>query len=96
MSRLWVKEIKRHRIERQEAAPCAWGAEQTVLREMMQQMDLPSPIWLKKHEREYDEFRRTSFLPDHFVEDVSFERIEIEYLDDTDKKRKSSDPRNAF
>lgn len=96
MSRLWVREIKRHRIHRQETAPCEWGNEQAVLREILQQMDLPFPIWLKKHEREYEDFRRTAFLPEHFVEDVEFERMEIEYLDDTDKKRKSNDPRNAF
>ena len=30
------------------------------------------------------------------MEDVPFQKLEIEYLDDTGKKRKSNDPRNQF
>lgn len=96
MSRLWVKVIKRHRIDRHEAMPCAWGEHMAALRELSKGMDLPEPMWLSKHEKEFEQYGKTSFLPDHFVESVDFERLEVEFLDDTDKKKTSRDPRNAF
>lgn len=96
MARLWMRIIKNHRIEAQSTAPCAWGDEKDVLNDMCKQLDLPCPMWLNKHMNEYSTFRRTAFTGDHFVEEIRFDRMEIEYLDDTGEKRKSSDPRNQF
>ena len=96
MSRLWVKVIDRNRIARQEALPCSWGDERDVLIEAAKQMDLPNPMWLRKHEQEFAQYGKTSFLQDHFVEDVDFQRLEIDFLDDTDTKKRSRDPRNDF
>ena len=53
-------------------------------------------MWLEKHRREYADFRRTAFLPEHFIEEVPFDKLEIEFLDDTGEKRRSKDPRNQF
>lgn len=36
----------------------------------------------------------TAFTADHFVEEIHFERMEIEFIDDV--RRKSGDPRNDF
>ena len=96
MSRLWLKVIEDHKIADQLAQTCAWGEEREVLIEMCKQLDLPCPIWLPKHESEYEKFRRTAFTREHFIEETAFDRMEIEFLDDTGKKRKSSDPRNQF
>ena len=96
MSRLWVRLIRHHRIVKQDTIDCAWGDEQEALREVCARQDVPVPMWLGKHEREYAEFRHTAFTADHFVEEIGFDRMEIEFLDDTGKKRKSQDPRNAF
>lgn len=96
MNRLWVKAIKRHRIIKNSDAPCEWGDEKDVLREILRDLDYPYPMWLEKHEKEFDSFRRTVFRPEHFIEDVPFDELEVEYLDETTEKRKSSDPRNAF
>lgn len=96
MSRIWVREIINHRTARQTTRPCAWGDEKIALEDAVKELDLPNPMWLGKHEREWASFRHTAFLPDHFVERVDFDKLEIEYLDDTGKKRKSPDPRNAF
>jgi len=96
MSRLWVKVIKRHRIAAQEAAPCAWEDHKGVLVELCKRFDAPAPIWLSKHEREFDEFRRTAFSKDHFIEDVPFDSLEVEFLADDGVRRKSDDPRNQF
>jgi len=96
MSRLWVKVIVRHRIDRQLVVPCAWGEQAEALRGALQLLDLPMPMWLAKHDGEFERYRKTAFLPDHFVENVDFQKLEIDFLDDTDTKRKSGDPRNAF
>ena len=94
MPRLWAKIIKKHRIERQATAPCAWGEVEDALTELCHEFDIPRPMWLNKHHREFEEFRRTQFLPEHFIEDVPFQRLEIEFLEDDDHPRKSRDPRN--
>jgi len=96
MSRLWVRLVKNHRTVKQQTAPCSWGDEQDVLVEVCREFDAPAPMWLNKHIFEFEQFRHTAFTKDHFVEDISFDRMEIEFLDDTDKKRKSSDIRNQF
>lgn len=96
MARLWARIIIKHRIARQNTAPCAWGDAESALTELCREFDIPCPIWLGKHERDFEEFRRTAFLPEHFMEDVPFDRLEIEYLDDENKKRRSKDPRNQF
>lgn len=92
---LWVKEIRHHRIDRQATAPCTRDDPQDALAEACRELDIPKPLWLDKHQREWDEFGMTRFLPDAFFESVSFERLEIEYIDPDAKKRKSQDPRNG-
>ena len=96
MNRLWVKALKRHRIIKNTDAPCEWGEQEEVLREILRELDYPCPMWLDKHEKEFDAFRRTIFRPEHFIEDVPFDELEVEYLDGSDEKRRSKDPRNQF
>ncbi len=96
MSRLWARIINRHHIARQATIDCLWGEEERVLVEICREFDIPCPMWLEKHYREYKDFRRTSFLPEHFIEEVPFDKLEIEFLDDTGEKRRSRDPRNQF
>ena len=96
MARLWARIIVKHRIEQQATAPCTPDSVDEALTQLCHEFDIPCPLWLRKHENEFEAFRRTAFLPEHFVEEINFDRLEIEFLDDTDKKRKSSDPRNQF
>ena len=96
MTRLWVRVMRRHRIARDAALPCAWGDQYAALQEACKRLDLPNPLWLSKHEDEFERFRRTAFTPDHFVEAVDFDRLEIEFLDDEHPRRDNRDPRNEF
>ena len=52
------------------------------------------PSYIRSNE--FEQFRHTAFTADHFVEDISFDRMEVEFLEDDGKKRKSDDPRNDF
>lgn len=96
MARLWIRVIRHHRISQQLTVPCAWGDIHDALDEGLHELDIARPLWLNKHDNEMENFRRTAFLPEHFMEEIGFEKLEIEWLDDTDKKRKSRDPRNQF
>lgn len=96
MARLWARIIVKHRIAEQATAPCTPEGVEDALIELCHDFDIPCPIWLHKHENEFAAFRHTAFLPEHFMEEVPFQRLEIEYLDDSGKKRKSDDPRNQF
>ncbi len=96
MPRLWARIIKKHRIDRQATAECAFQDAEAALTELCRGFDIPRPIWLNKHTREFEEFRRTQFLPEHFIEEVPFQKLEIEFLEDDDHSRRSRDPRNQF
>lgn len=96
MARLWARIIVKHRIAQQATVPCSFGDVQEALIRLCRDFDIPCPLWLHKHEREFESFRHTSFLPEHFMEEVPFQKLEIEYLDDEGKKRRSNDPRNQF
>ena len=96
MTKLWIRVVKHHRIAQQRTVPCAFGEQEEALREALHEMDIAAPLWLNKHEREFAEFRHTAFLPEHFMEEIRFDRLEIEFIDDAAGQRKSSDPRNQF
>ena len=96
MTRLWARIMKKQRIARQATVECAWEGVDDALTELCRDFDIPRPLWLDKHRREFESFRRTRFLPEHFMEDVPFDRLEIEFLEDDAHSRRSSDPRNQF
>ena len=65
MPRLWARIIKKHRIEKQATVECAWGDAEEALTELCLEFDISRPLWLNKHCREFEEFRRTQFLIFH-------------------------------
>lgn len=92
---LWVRTIRRHRMDRQVTLPCRRDDPEDALIEACHQLDISVPLWLDKNQREWDEFGQTRFLPDAFLDAVSFERLEIEFIDPDAKKKKSKDPYNG-
>ena len=68
----------------------------TALREACREMDVATPMWLSKNLSEFERFGLTAFVADNFVEHIAFDRMEIEFIDDDDKKKRSADPRNVF
>jgi len=96
MDRLWVKLIKNHRMIKNTTMPCTWENVQEVLTEVCREFDVSAPMWLSKHEFEFEQFRRTIFTQDHFIEDIRFDRMEIEMIDDEAPARRSRDVRNQF
>ena len=92
---LWVRVIRHHRTDRQVTVPCDRGDPRDALLTACHELDLPEPLWLEKNQRDWEEFSQTRFLPDAFMEAVSFDRLEIEFIDPDAARGKSRDPRNA-
>lgn len=94
MTQLWARAIKKNRIVRSETIPLEDDLME-MLGQLLALMDLPRPLFLGKHEREWTQFGQTSFNSDHFVESIPYDKIEIERIDPEEKKKRSKDPRNG-
>lgn len=94
MIQIWARAIRKHRIERSETIEVS-GDLQHDIGELMNRMDLPRPLFLSKHERDWTQFGQTAFTRDHFVETIPYDKIEIEQIDSDAKKKRSQDPRNG-
>ena len=93
-SSLWVRIIKGHRIIKQATAPCFRDDPLEALQTALKELDLSRPLWLAKNQREWEEFGQTRFTQEHFMETISFDQLEIEYINPLAPKQKSRDPRN--
>lgn len=54
--------------------------------EIFNKLDVSVPLWLPKHANEFRQFKRVTFLKDDFVEDVDFDKFEIDLIDDGSSK----------
>ena len=96
MVNIWIRVMKKHRLHLSETIPFDGIDAPDTLAEKLRQMDLPSPIWLKKHQRELAQFNLTSFARGDFIEPVDFDRLDISIIDDEKPTQRNQDPRNAF
>ena len=92
MAQLWVRVWRKQRIVANLLLPMD-QAVTPVLEEACRQLDIPRPLWLGKNEREYARFLRTTFIQEHFMESVAFDKLEIERLDPETPRPASQDPR---
>ncbi|MBR3738897.1 MAG: hypothetical protein IKN04_00380 [Clostridia bacterium] len=92
---IWVRLIKRNRIDKDVTVPCLHADWQDALNIACRQMDVGKPMVLARHERDWDQFSQARFLKEHFLEDVPFDRMEVEFIDPEKKKKKDS-PYPAF
>ncbi len=88
-SGIWVRLMKKNRIDRDATCPCTLDTWQEALEMACHQLDVPRPMILPRHERDWEQFSQARFLSDHFVESISFDRMEVEYID-PDKKKKDN------
>ena len=92
-ARMWGRKMRGQRILASETLPCDPAHPQDALQEICRLLDLPRPLWLGKHDKEYDAFGRTAFTQDHFLEAIAFTRLEIELIQpDEQKKRGARNP----
>ena len=96
MIRLWGVLRSQQRIIAQQTVQAVSPAQADVreaVREICRNFNIAAPMWMEKHDADMANFGRAVFLPEHFIEDVRFERFEIEILRE---KGRSRDPRNDF
>lgn len=94
MTQLWARGIKKHRIVRSETVELGNDVME-ALGELCKLLDISRPMFLGKHEREWEQFGMTSFTKDNFADTIPFDKLEIERIDPDAKKKKSQDPRNG-
>lgn len=85
--RLWVRLMKRHRVEKDATVPCTRDDPEDALRELLPKLDLSQPLWLPRHRADWDEYALTTFKPEDFVDSVWFDRMEISYIFPEEEKK---------
>lgn len=78
--RLWIRLMKKHRVERDMLIACTRDDPQAALREALPKMDLSQPMWLSRHKSDWEQYALTRFKPEHFMEPVHFDCMEISYI----------------
>lgn len=85
--RLWIKQVKRNKIILDRVLLCDRDDPTEAMREAMRDMDISQPVWLERHKRDWEQYALTRFLPEHFVDGVPFDRLEIEFIAPDDEKK---------
>lgn len=85
---IWVRLVTKNHIDRDMTAECARDGWEEALTEACHTLDMPRPIVMPKHRRDFEQFSQTRFLKEHFVESVPFDRMEVEYIDPESRKKK--------
>lgn len=86
---IWVRLMRKTRIDQDTTVECTLDDWQEALEEACHKLDVPRPLMLPRHERDWEQFSQARFLKEHFMEDVSFDRMEVEFID-PDKKKKNN------
>lgn len=85
---MWLRLMKNNRAKGDLTVACDFERPQFALREAMQKLDLSMPVWLSRHEKDWHTFSLTRFTAEHFLEAISFDRLEISYIAPDDKPKK--------
>lgn len=93
--RIWVRLVKGHRVQRDALAECLHDDAEEALRELLPTLDLGQPMWLPRHRQDWEEYSLTRFRPEHFVESVDFDYMEVSFIFPEDGK-KSARRRNIL
>ena len=78
--RLWIRLMKASKSLRDVTVQASRDDPEAAMREALPALDLSQPMWLPRHWMDWEEYAFTRFLPEHFVESVYFDRMEVRYL----------------
>jgi len=78
--KLWIRLIQKHKVITSLMVPATRDDPQEALRQALPSLDLSQPMWLSRHQSDWDEYALTRFKPEHFVESVPFDSMEISYV----------------
>lgn len=91
--KIWAKLIRDNKLMGQAVVPIdeSLPTEQMLkasLEEICRELDLANPIVQSKHIRDMEQYRLTRFLPESFIEDVPFDRMDLNIFEDKPKKHR--------
>jgi len=91
MYKLWAKKIKSNKIinsivVKNKEDISLEEKRDKCLKEICKKLDLSVPIWLKKHELEFSQFKYVIFYSQDFIDEIDFDKLEIELIDDGTNK----------
>ncbi len=78
--KLWIRLIRKHKVTHSLMVPSNREDPQEALRQALPTLDLSQPMWLPRHQADWDEYALTRFKPEHFVDSVPFDSMEISYI----------------
>lgn len=89
MFRLWAKEWKDGHLIADTVVSDSSNETRThkvfhCLTEVCHEMDLAEPIWLDKNVKDFQRRARCRFTQDSFVEEIEFDYLEIQILEEDD------------
>ncbi|NLV58473.1 MAG: hypothetical protein GXY67_06845 [Clostridiales bacterium] len=87
--RMWIRLMKAHKCLRDVVLECRRDDPRNALRQALPQMDISQPLWLPRHQADWEQYSFTRFLPEHFMDSVSFDRMEISYIFPEEESRPS-------
>lgn len=87
MIRLWGKVIKNNRIITSAESTCTEDIDyqeqlKKCIVDICYKLDLQKPYWLKQNLKDYNQYKKTSFRQDNFIEPVNFDKFEIEVIEE--------------
>ncbi|KMT20869.1 hypothetical protein [Clostridium cylindrosporum] len=88
MMRLWGKIIKNNKIIFQHESNYAYDDLEYqdqlkyCIEVICKELDIQKPYWLNSNLKEYNKYKKTSFTQDNFIEEIEFDKLEIEVLDE--------------
>ena len=81
MLKIWLKTIKGDKTTAQKTLkmnePYSKELLEYMIRNILEQMDMPAPVFISAHFSNFEEFKIIRFLPRDFVESVPFDKIEV-------------------
>lgn len=88
MRKIWVLVKKNQKIIKQtvtdfeETTPLSESSLLTCLSLVCKEFDIPRPLIFKKHMKQLEDFGRTIFRQDSFVEPIAFDSFDIEWIEE--------------
>ena len=78
--RLWIRLMKKQRMQKDLLVPCRKNNVQSDLQDALLQLDIANPLWLSRHENDWEQFSMAHFKPEHFPETVDFDVMELSFI----------------
>ncbi len=72
------KTIKKSTVYSEDKSLSYRNALEKCLIALCKELDIQVPVWLRKNTSEFAAFQKTFFNSEHFMEEIKFDRFEIE------------------